>query len=329
MGIRVDSPHVLAANGKLALRGILSRCQPYALGISDLDANTLPFTVNAAGTPTPVCHWYWKLLERRYNSPLIGTHITFEDSTDTTAAADFSVRLSDDSAQRWYMNSPIHVRCMAGNSQTPFMLYDPNASFGLRGEPLIIPPANKVSIYTRKVTGSATTMRICLHGRNYYAATPDPSRVARWLARRRFVYPYWLGICDGSLGYDVGGVSVTAGATKQVNVNIEDGHFEGLKLMAVSTYNFYCEIVEMRSLTTLWNGRISQTNGIGNANYPCVFDVPFMLPKGAQLRVTLQNANGSYTNKIFLCMFGRNIIAPWGDQQEVDSKGVSIDEFED
>lgn len=320
MGILLDSPMVVQANGKLALKSILGRCSPFALGIDVQDANTLPFTINPAGTPTSPCHWYWKLIERRYNSPLLGTHIVFEDSVDGTANADFSVRLLDESGMRWYMNNPVHVLCMAGTAQTPFYL----------DEPLIMPAATKTSIYCRKIAGqSITTMRMVLHGLNYYPPTPDPARIARWLARRRFVYPYWLGVCDGSLGFDVGGVSLAAGATAQVNVNIEDGHFEAHKLMAWATYDFFVEIVEMRSLTTLWNGRISQTAGIGSANYPCEFDAPFLLPKGAQLRVTIQNGSANYANSVFLCMFGRNIIANFGQQDEVNKSGIGIDDFED
>src|SRR5262245_58304199 len=51
-----------------------------------------------------------------YQTPFEGRNLLFEDSTDTTALADFTCEFTEIGDSRRYMNQPIHVRNIAGTA---------------------------------------------------------------------------------------------------------------------------------------------------------------------------------------------------------------------
>lgn len=314
--IRNESPLVVEQGGKFVPLAGMNKLMPFWLGIDSADQNSLPMTLAAAGTPSSPFH-FKAMQQESYPTPFLGKQIVFEDGTDGTAAANWSVQMLDADNRR-LSNYPVHVRCLAGTAQLPFKLV----------EPLIIPSLAKVEVQCRKITGAATVMRMHLGGCYPIGGTPNTQRIQNWLKRRSLVLPYWFTVCDGSLGWDVGGVQVGAGVgtSTQVTMKVENGSFDAYKLMAIASADFYMAVLDPKTGVTLFNGQISQTNGIGTALWPLDL-TPWFVAKNSELRFTLVNTSAS-ANNVFLALHGKLYMSEMGKPEEA-AKGVAIDDFEE
>lgn len=273
------------------------------------------YTVAAAGTSSRLVAFrqpYFSNggLDDGLGTPFETRALVFEDSTDGTASANFTVELKEIGQLRDFQNRPIHVRAMFGTAQLPAMLR----------EPIFIPSQHQIQMKASKISGGATTMRMFLVGPQYYPWAPqflaEPEAKAnlldvlrKWKQRLQYVYPYWQTTDTDVL------VLGNATTTNFMKIG-DDGHFEAFTLVAISTGNFALEISEVKSGQTLMNGMITQTNGIGNAQLPTILVMPYLVPAGTILRCTITDLSG-IPNQIFLTLVGRKICAPFKDVQDV------------
>ena len=160
----------------------------------------------------------------------------------------------------------------------------------------------------------------CL-GAQYYPWAPefvrDPASKAeltgllkRWVNRRQYVTPYWL-------TSDQIPMTLGASATADFSVKIgDDGHFESFGHCAVSTGDFAIEISEVKTRQTIMNGVINQVAGIGDARFPTIYPVPYLMPAGYRLNLRITNLTAA-PNNIYWTFFGRKIYAPFTQAMEV------------
>jgi len=135
------------------------------------------YTVNAAGVDTPPVGFkqpYASVegLDGGMGTPFEVRSLVFEDSTDGTANADFTVVLKDLGSVREFMNRPIHIRTLAGVAQTPALLREPYMFLSQRN----------VSATFAKVSGGATTVRLYMVGAEYFPSgnrEKDGIRISR------------------------------------------------------------------------------------------------------------------------------------------------------
>lgn len=285
--------------------------------LSDVNVGGLssPLTIAAAGTPTrPVSYkqQYTSVngLDEGLGNPFAVQSLIFEDSTDGTAAADFTVMLKEMGEVREFMNRPVHVRTLYGTAQQPGFLREPYLFLG----------QHNIQFQAAKVAGGATTARLYMAGSQYYPwdpeliAKPDQKRhmvdlLRRWINRRKYVTPFWFTTDTPAV--------LGANATAQFRIkNGDDAQFECFALSAVSTGNFAISIVEIKTKQTWMNGQITQTNGIGTARFPTILPMPYLLPGGNFLNVTLTDLSGA-PNTIFLTLAGRRIYSELTKVNEV------------
>lgn len=273
------------------------------------------FTILAAPATTPPVGFkqpYWSVegLDRNLGTPFEVRSIIFEDSTDTTAAANFTVRMKDNGSVREFMNRAIHIRTFAGTAQTPALLR----------EPYFFLSQNSISCYFTKVAGGATTMRMALVGAEYFPWSPEFLRrpvasstlrrvINRWLERRKYVNPYWLTTETP--------VNLLANATTDFFMKVgDDGHFQAFTMSAVSTGNFGWQLSEAKTNQTICNGQVTQANSLGTANFPTLLPTEYTIPAGYRLRLQLTDLSGA-PNAIFITIAGRKVYAPFKDIKEV------------
>lgn len=284
------------------------------------------FTINASPTATPPI--VYKLphasldFDQGLGNPLRITQIVFEDSTDTTTAADWTVLLEDMGDKLKYMNAEIHVRTFAGGVR-------PNASGvdemlpAMLFEPLFLPSRHNLMLTPDKRSGSAVSARLFFvgelfctwstklrqHALDYQIMT---QLVSKYLERRKYVTPFWLTPeVDG-----VGGVLIGANQTVTADALIgDDAHFEGATIMKVSTGDFQVEILNPLTRQGLMNGTL-HSDMIGDAFTPQPLPARFLVPTGQMVRFKITDLSGD-TNKVWLTIHGRKIRAPFRDIKTV------------
>jgi len=282
---------------------------------ADLQAPNGVATVAAAGAPTtPVgfAQPYWSVegLDQNLGTPFEVRSLVFEDSTDTTAAANFTVRLKENGETREFMNEPVHIRCIAGTAQLP----------ALMREPYFLRSSHKISAQFNKVAGGAVAIRMFLVGAEYYPWDPGflqyPNNktvlvdlIKRWMERSKYVMPYWL--------VPTADVNVLANATNTFFLKVgDDGHFEAFTLTSISTGNYEWELSDPKTQQTIMNGLVTATNGLGDALFPTLLPTPYLVASGHRLRLTITDLSGA-PNRIFFTMCGRKIFAPMKDIGDV------------
>jgi len=292
---------------------------PVARGFDpdDLQVNANgSFTVAAAGAPTnPVGFaqpfWATEARDLPFGVPFEWRSLVFADSTDGTANADFTVRLTEMGERREFMNNPVHIRTIAGTAQLPYILR----------EPYFLPSKHKITAQFNKLAGGAVNIRMFLHGAQYYPYDPEFMRyprnrehlvnlIQKWMNRRKYVQPYWL-------VPDQLNVAVLANATIDFFMKVGDeGHFEAYTIAAVSTGNFAWELIEPKTQQTIMNGQPTQTNSVGTALFPTLLPTPYLVPAGMRLRLRLTDLSAA-PNTIWFCIGGRRIYAPMKDIGDV------------
>lgn len=294
--------------GFIQPQGKYNALLPYVLGVDPIDVPVLPVTITnngiGVGMRAPVL---------AYEGGFEGTLLTFEDSTDTTAAADLSV-LFRDIVGRDLMNAPCHIKTIFGTAQLPAIIE----------EPLTLFYREKMEVTLRKITAGTTTARINAGGVAYCPNSVEQQafikeRIKKWEVRRQNVFPFW---------YTISPAPVVLTALQQLNFDIKIGaHFEAFKMAFVSTGEFGFQISDTRSGRVLSNGFISSAAGLGNATFPWVFDRPYLIPEGQRLRITLVDISNA-GNTIWLALQGRKITnVPLKDVRDVlEDTDVAFDD---
>lgn len=308
---------------------------PFWLGPDPQQSNVDPIVINAAGTKTkPITY---KLphssqsLDRggdmmsSVGNPLMINRLVYEDITDGTPSANWTIFMEDLGEQLRYMNFPVHIRTFAGgiNGLTSPLGMLP----ALLAEPLFLPTRHNLMTTFDKISGAAVNARFfpvggifdtwstCLLGH-------DEDKLAllaliqKLLERRKQIYPYWF-TTDG------GPLVVPSGQTVQQDITVgDDGHFEATDIMAVSmnTVNpgaFEVEFYNPDTRQTLMNGRI-QSSMIGDAFNPQPFPASMIFTAGSTVRFIVKDlaATGN-DNTVYLTLRGRRIRAPLKSIEEV------------
>lgn len=291
---------------------------PSWLTIRDTDS-ALPITVpvSPGTTPLTIFQPYSSVngADQGFGTPFEMRSLVFQDDTDGTAAADFTVALQEVGEARTFMNNPCHIRTIAGSGQLPAILR----------EPYMFLSQHNVSAKFVKVTGGSINMRFYAAGAQYFPWSPTLMQypadrrelmklLAQWMNRRKSVTPFWLTTDNQPVdGTPPGSVTIPAGAGTgkfQTTSKIgDDGHFEAFGLCAVSTGSFALDLVETKTKQTLMNGQISSINSIGNSFLPTLFPAPYLIPAGYRLRWNFTNLQAG-SNLVFVTLFGRKIYAP-------------------
>lgn len=293
---------------------------PSWLTFTEVDL-TLPYVVPATGTPGPQATMkqpYASVegLDRDFGTPFEVRNLVFQDSTDGTPAANFTVQMQEVGETRTFMNNPIHVRTIAGTGQNP----------GLLREPYMFLSQHNIRVQLNKISGAGTTARLYLGGAQYFPWSPEFMRfredrkdimslLAKWRERRKYVTPFWMTT-------DVSPVVLTgapaAGSTVEAFIKIgDDSQIEIFGHSAVRTGNFLLEIMDVKTKQTLMNGAITGTNGVGsNIQFPTLYPTPFLVPAGSRMRLRFTDLTGA-PNTIFFTFFARRIYAPFSQVMEV------------
>lgn len=263
----------------------------------------LPLSVAASGATTT--GMFQPVHQQRFSTPFVGIYSTFADSTDLTPTSNVAVLIQDMASGRRYMNRAQHIRNIAGIAQNPFIFR----------EPLIIPTYNQLKFEYYKITGGAVNFRHYLHGWRYFdrSGANDLKKMKDIENRVQIATPYFLSPETGTNAAP--GAVVSGNATFMNSVKIGGGHFQMLGMTYVSTGTFTLEIIDVETRRTIMNGAMSAAGSIGTAKFPRLLDVPYTVPMGGQLRMTLVDTSGS-SNTIYLCLFGRLIYVPLRDVEE-------------
>lgn len=285
---------------------------------------TLPLTVAAAPALTKLVSMvqpYTSVegMDMNCGTPFEVRSLLFEDDTDGTANANFTVMMREMGEVRNFMNAPIHVRCMFGTGQFPAVLR----------EPYMFLSQHNIQFQFQKISGGAINMRAYLAGAQYFTWASDLIKypqakqeivtlIRKWQKRRQYITPFWLtpdtpGNVFNLVNGVQAGISVPAGSTVDCFTKIgDDGHFEAFGFTQVSTGNFNIEIMEVKTRQTLMNGSVTATNAGGDARLPMIFPSAYLFPAGMQLRFRITDQSGA-TNIVFPTLFGRKIYAPFVD----------------
>ena len=289
---------------------------PSWMGFSEQDprvANGV-FTVLAAPgntAPTYFSQPYSSVegLDENLGTPFEVQNLIFADSTNGTAAANFTVLFTEIGDTRQLMNFPCHIRTIAGTALQPAILR----------EPMIVPSRHVIQAVFTKIAGGATNIRMALGGRQYFPWAPEflryksegedlKGRIRAMMERRLTVSPFWL-TTDGPMV--LGGGAQADFLLKPGN----DAQFEAFAIAAVSTGAFAWSLEDAKTFSTLMNGQVTSVNATGNALFPTIFSTPYVLPADKRFRLRVLDLSGN-PNTIWFTIWGRKIYAPFMEMRD-------------
>ncbi len=294
---------------------------PFAL-YADAQFTSGAQRINAAGSTTPPFHYKLQhssigLDQSQGNSvgnPLLINEIVFEDSTDTTALANFTVMLKDLGDKTQFMNQPIHIRNFAGIA---------TLAAGL-SEPLFLPTRHDLLATFDKISGGAVDVRMFFWGQMHYtwgtSLLTHPldraimfARVNKFLERRKYIYPFYLTT-------ETPIITLAANQTREFDCLIgDDGHFEASHILKVATSDkFAFEMFNPLTKQTYMNGPIQASGAIGDAKNPQEFPVPIIVPAGQRIRMRFTDLSGS-ENVLQVVLRGRKFRAPLKEWSQVNN----------
>lgn len=285
---------------------------PYKLTFDPQYVATLPLTVPATGQVTAVLKEQHSSLglDNEIGTPLLINFPTFEDSTDGTANAAFTIMMKDIGDGTQFMNQPIHILNFSGTAQQ-------TSEFS---EPLFLPTRHALQTQFAKVSGGATTMRLFLNGKLFIPWDPQlllfpqdremlVTLIRKLLVRRMYIYPFWF-TTDQS-------VVIPANGTFEVDTDIgDDGHFEITHLIGTSTGAYTINILNPETKQSFTNGQVDSRTAVGTGQNPADFAVPWLIPAGKRLRFQYTDLSGS-SNTVFTCLRGRRIRAQLKDVKDI------------
>mgnify|MGYP001561029656 CR=1 FL=1 len=286
---------------------------PYALAH---DGTTEYFTIAAAGSnPINILyrlqHTSLAGLDRGLGNPLLIDKIVFEDDTDGSTSANWTVMVKDMGDKTQFMNQPIHVRAFAGTAQLA----------GKTFEPLLLPSRHALLVTPTKISGAAVQARLAFWGGLHLAWSQTllqfptdrqilHTLIQKYLERRKQVFPFWL------TTETVPSLAVNQSAEYEMLIG-EDGHFEASHIMYISGGDFEFEIFNPLTKQTMMNGKVQCSGHIGpNALNPQRLPVPWLIPSGQRLRLKVTCLSGDATNRLDLVLRGRKIRAPLKNMKE-------------
>lgn len=291
---------------------------PSWLTIRDTDA-TLPLTIPVSpGTPPLTIFQPYTSVngaDQGLGTPFEVRSLVYQDSTDGTDSADFSVFLQEVGEARQFMNQPIHIKTLAGTGALPAVLR----------EPYMFLSQHNISAKFVKLSGGSTTARFYMCGAQYFPWSPMMTQypaqkkeltglLQKWMERRKYVTPFWM-TADNPNGLVTIPALVGSTATAQVKVG-DDGHFECFGHCAHSTGNFSFQASEAKTNQRFQNGEIDQVNGFGDARFPTIYPTPYLLPAGYVMKLFFKNLIAG-VNNVNITFFGRKIYAPIKQVAEV------------
>lgn len=253
-------------------------------------------------------------LDRSFGTPFLWQGTVFEAGA-ATGTTTFINRLSEEGASRRLMDQFHHIRNIAGVAQTPAVLR----------EPMIID--SHESIVSELINSVAATVntRIFLVGSLF---CPWSNRLAfdqggkqelldligKFRVRKRYVTPFWVSPDDQENN------SITLAAS---GTNLDFFHYHGddsvlelFGMTSVSTGAYALEVSLPEKRQVISNGKVTNTNAVGSANFPLVFPTSLIIHPGYRLRFRFDNLTGA-PNTVFLTLFGRKIYAPPSKVQQV------------
>ena len=251
-------------------------------------------------------------LDDGLGTPLRVKSLTFEDSGDGTAAANFTIMLRDLGDKTQFMNNPIHILNFAGTAQL---------AAGL-SEPLFMPTLHVLQATYAKISGSQTTARMYMNGQMYFPWDPQligqptdkqtlMDLLNKLTNRRTYIFPFWLTTDQQTPSSSAPpGVIIPANGTIEVDTDIgDDGHFEATHLMGVSTGSYNINILNPQTKMSFTNGQIASGAGVGTAQNPQKLAVPWLIPASSRIRFQFTDTSGS-SNTVYICLRGLRIRAP-------------------
>lgn len=276
-----------------------------------------PNVVNAlGGAPTPSAiysqpYTSFDGADRGLGNPMEITGAVFNDSTVGAAAAAWTVRFRVSGSRKDLMNGPVHVRCFSGVGQTPAVF----------PEPIWLDSSDTIEAQFASVAAGPYNTRLYFVGKTYYAWAPElqvdaygrdrlHSLIRRWQRRKQYVLPYWL-------VPETNPIVLLASGTAQTLLRADDdSQLEMFALMAVSTGPFSYSLEDPQTGASLMNGMVTQVNGVGTANFPAILGVPWLIPGGHRLKLTVTDTSAA-PNTVWLTFMCRRIFAPLAQYQDL------------
>jgi hypothetical protein len=272
------------------------------------DVPTGAFTVAAAGAATRPVGWKQPFtslngLDAGFGQPLEVKYLLLSDSSVGLSTANYEVSLLEMGMTRRFMNRACHVRTIFGDAKYP----------GRLKESFMFWSQHQVQAQFNAITGGARNIRAYLAGAQYYPWVPQPKEsrekiveyLGKWKKRQESVWPFWL----------TTDVPVTLAVGQEASFQMlvgQDAHFLASSIAAVSDGNFEWDLLEVKTGQQLSSGRITFNNSLGDARLPYVLPVPYLVPAGFRLRLTVKNLSG-LSNRIFFTIQGRRINGPLVD----------------
>jgi len=282
--------------------------QPFWLYF-DISNTAIPKVINAAPGATPISSFIVPYSSNQgadnwLGNPMEVRTLLFEDSTATTALANWTVKLKQVGETRDLMNAPVHVRTLCSDAQFP----------SVWREPLFLPSQSAVECQLQMLAGGPVNVRMYMAGCQYFSWSPDllafpqarehvHERIRKLMNRRRQVHPYWLTTDDGP-------VELAANQTLLRLIRPGEGsQFEGFTMNSVQDGNYELEIKEVKTGQTLMNGVITSNNSIGDYQYPTILPCKYLIPGGHYLSLRFTDLSGA-PNTVWFTLAGRKIYAP-------------------
>lgn len=245
-------------------------------------------------------------LDNGYGQPSLAHQLTFSDTTDGNAAANWNVLLRQINHSRSLMDIPIHIRNLAGTGQQPFILR----------EPLLMRSNSVVTAQLQMVTAGPTTARLNLRPANYYPysnfLTLDhmvkeniEGIIGKWFVRSNYIYPFWATTTE-----QYPATLSANGISELFYHQPQDSCFEIWGITSVHTsvqYDYALDIPRIRQ--SISNGWVSAECGTGTPQFPYIFPTTHLIHPGMKLRIRLRDRSGA-PNSVRFVLFGRKIIAP-------------------
>lgn len=266
------------------------------------DVPTGLYTIPAAGGAVPPVAWKQPYtscngLDAGFGQPFEIKYLILSDSSTGIAGANYEVYLKELGETRSFMNRACHVQTLFGTAQLP----------GRLREPYMFWSQHQIQAMFNNLDAGPRSFRAYLCGPQYYAWVPQPEdsreKLLELMRKRKmrqpYVWPYWLTTENP--------IDLAPGVEANFEMMVgQDCHFQAFSINVFSTGNFEWDLLEVKTGQQLSNGRVTKTNSLGDARLPTILPVPYLIPAGYRLRLTVKSLSG-ITNHIFFTIAGRRI----------------------
>jgi len=204
------------------------------------------------------------------------------------------VRIEDVGSRRMLMNRDCHIDTVAGSGQRPYIL---PRNFFLE--------QRRTLLWTfTDISNNANLAEPVLEGVRFYKQSAPGSilenMIEAKIAQQMVTTPYWL-TTDTN-------VVLNPGETRVVLCTIGgEGHMSIKKLMVISDEALDYTISDARTLRALSSGAINAVTGAGNAEYPHIFPITYLVERNSVIQVTLTNLSAVNFNTVYWTFGGTRI----------------------